>query len=201
MASVASMTTRDTRQERAVGRVGHAGVGRRRGWVALLAVAAFVVKGGLAMAFTLSSNAFSASATIPKKYTCDATDVSPPLTWTDVPDGTKAFALICDDPDAPVGTWVHWVLFDLPAAALSLSEGVPATETLADGSKQGFNDFRRIGYGGPCPPKGPAHRYYFKLYALDSPTGLKPRANKADVLRAIEGHVLGEAVLMGKYQR
>lgn len=153
------------------------------------------------MAFELKSSAFKASENIPKKYTCEGPDVSPPLSWTDPPAGTRAFALIMDDPDAPVGTWVHWVLYDLPATTRELGEAVPTKEMLSSGARQGVNDFRRVGYGGPCPPPGPAHRYFFKLYALDQETGLKPRASKQQVLDAIKGHILGETQLMGKYKR
>ncbi len=153
------------------------------------------------MALTLSSSAFNPGAEIPKQYTCEGKDVSPPLSWSGTPAGTKSFALIADDPDAPVGTWVHWVLYDLPANATELPQGVPPSETLPSGGTQGTNDFRKTGYGGPCPPPGKPHRYFFKLYALDAPTKLKARATKAEVLRAIEGHVLAQAELMGTYKR
>jgi Raf kinase inhibitor-like YbhB/YbcL family protein len=153
------------------------------------------------MAFTLSSAAFKPGGAIPTSHTCDGADRSPTLSWNGAPAGTKGFALIMDDPDAPVGTWVHWVLYEIPASATDLPQGVPADDTLASGAKQGINDFRKTGYGGPCPPPGKAHRYFFKLYALDAPTSLKARATKAEVLRAIEGHVLAEAELMGTYKR
>ncbi len=153
------------------------------------------------MALTLSSPAFTAGAQIPKEYTCEGKDDSPALSWSGAPGGTKRFALIADDPDAPMGTWVHWVVYDLPGDASGLPRAVPTTETLTGGGKQGVNDFRKTGYGGPCPPPGRPHRYFFKLYALDAPTNLKPRASKAQVLRAIEGHVLGQAELMGTFQR
>jgi Raf kinase inhibitor-like YbhB/YbcL family protein len=150
---------------------------------------------------TLRSPAFQSGADIPRKYTCDADDVSPPLHWQNTPAGTQAYALIAEDPDAPGGIWVHWVAYDLPAKTAALTEALPKTETLANGAKQGVNDFRKVGYGGPCPPPGPAHRYYFKLYALDIATALRPRASKAQLLEAIKGHVLGEADLMGRYKR
>ncbi len=171
--------------------------------VALLGFVATVgkVKGGEAMAFEIKSSAFIQGQAIPKKYTCDGPDVSPQLTWTDPPTGTKSFALIADDPDAPMGTWVHWVLYDLPAEARQLPEGVPKQETLPDGTKQGMNDFRRIGYGGPCPPPGKPHRYFFKLYAVDKKIGLPPRATKQQVLDAIQDHILSQAQLMGTYKR
>jgi Raf kinase inhibitor-like YbhB/YbcL family protein len=150
----------------------------------------------------LTSSAFHAGQTIPAKYTCEGEDISPPLEWNDVPaGGAKSLALICDDPDAPVGTWVHWVLYDLPVTAGELAENVPASDSLSLGAKQGMNDFRRVGYGGPCPPPGKPHRYYFKLYAIDIQLTLKPRATKQQLLRAMDGHILAEAQLMGTYQR
>lgn len=154
-----------------------------------------------AMAFEIKSAAFKEGEGIPKKYSCDGQDLSVPLTWTDPPAGTHSFALIADDPDAPMGTWVHWVLYDLPAETRQLPEGVPKQETLKDGAKQGMTDFRSIGYGGPCPPPGPAHRYFFKLYAVDRKIDIKPGATKRQVLESIKGHTLGEAQLMGRYKR
>ncbi len=153
------------------------------------------------MAFTLTSTAFEGGKEIPRQYTCEGKDVSPPLRWAGAPSGAKSFALIADDPDAPVGTWVHWVLYDVPGSAADLPEGMSMAETLPSGARQGLNDFRKVGYGGPCPPPGKPHRYFFRLYALDAPTGLPPRAHKAEVLKAIEGHVLGQAELMGTYRR
>ena len=149
----------------------------------------------------LKSSAFIEGADLPRKHTCDAEDISPLLRWSNVPAGTKAFALIADDPDAPAGTWVHWVIYDLPVETKQLAEGTAKTETLEHGAKQGTNDFRRVGYRGPCPPSGSPHRYFFKLYALDAPTNLKPGATKRELLNAIQGHILGEAQLMGRYQR
>lgn len=156
---------------------------------------------GAAMTIQLTSKAFEEGATIPKVHTCDAEDVSPPLMWSDVPEGAKSLALICDDPDAPMGTWVHWVLYDLPADVTGLPQGVPKAETLDNGAKQGVTDFRRVGYGGPCPPPGKPHRYFFKLYAIDKNLGLEPGVKKSDVLKAMEGHVLAEGQLMGTYGR
>lgn len=153
------------------------------------------------MAFALTSTAFSEGGEIPRDATCDGADRSPALAWSDPPAGTRAFALVCDDPDAPAGTWVHWVIYDLPGEVRSLPEGMPTERTLPSGAKQGQNDFGRIGYGGPCPPRGPAHRYYFRLYALDAPTPLGPGALKAQVMSAIQGHILGEAQIMGRYRR
>ena len=137
---------------------------------------------------------------IPRKHTCDGEDVAPPLTWTEVPDGAKTIALIGDDPDAPMGTWVHWVLFNLPANVKELAGATPPDKELSSGAKQGKNDFRRIGYGGPCPPGG-THRYFFKLCALDIALNLAAGATKADLLKAMQGHVLAEGRLMGKYKR
>ncbi len=149
----------------------------------------------------LTSTAFTNGAAIPAKHTCDAKNVSPPLKWSGVPAGTKSLALIADDPDAPVGTWVHWVLYDLPATTTELSEDVPKSQYLAGGAKQGLNDFRYLGYGGPCPPPGKPHRYFFKLYALDTVLDLKPGLKKKDLESAMQKHTLGEAQLMGTYQR
>ena len=153
------------------------------------------------MAFAIRSTAFSAGGTIPKRYTCDGPDVPPPLSWTEPPAGTKSLALIMDDPDAPVGTWVHWVLYNLPASTRELAEGTPTSETLANGARQGTNDFRKIGYGGPCPPQGPAHRYFFKLHALDTELNLAPGATKKQLEAAIAGHILTQAELIGRYGR
>jgi hypothetical protein len=153
------------------------------------------------MAMELRSGAFDHGKTIPRKHTCDGPDLSPPLEWSGVPAGAQSFALICDDPDAPMGTWVHWVLYDLPADTRSLQEGVPTTETLPRGGAQGRNDFGRIGYGGPCPPPGRPHRYFFKLYALDARVNLAPGATKEELVRAMKGHVLDQAELMGTYGR
>jgi Raf kinase inhibitor-like YbhB/YbcL family protein len=152
------------------------------------------------MVIKVTSTALEEGGMIPKKYTCDDRDISPPLAWDDVPDGTKSLALICDDPDAPMGTWVHWVLFDLPGDIRELSENIPPKKTFENGAKHGLNDFREFGYGGPCPPGG-THRYYFKVYALDRETGLEPGTTKAQLLRAIEGHILAEGKLMGRYRR
>ena len=153
------------------------------------------------MAFELKSSAFSAGGDIPKKFTCDGPDLSPTLNWGDAPASTQSISLIVDDPDAPAGTWVHWVLYDLPASARALPEGVPGDQELKNGARQGRNDFGKTGYGGPCPPPGRPHRYFFKLYALDAKTNLKPGASKADVEKAMRGHILAQAELMGRYKR
>jgi len=152
------------------------------------------------MALEVVSPAFAAGGMIPRKHTCDGEDVSPEISWSGVPAGTRSFALICDDPDAPAGTWVHWVVFNLPAAVSRLPEALPAEPALPSGGRQGKNDFRRIGYGGPCPPSG-THRYVFKVYALDRLLDLEPGATKAQVEAAMKGHVLAEGSLMGRYRR
>jgi Raf kinase inhibitor-like YbhB/YbcL family protein len=156
--------------------------------------------GGEKMGIEITSTAFKDGGLIPSMYTCDGADISPPLQWDVVPEGTRSIALICDDPDAPMGTFVHWVLFDLPAEARELAENIPPDKTLPNGAKQGTTDFRRIGYGGPCPPSG-THRYFFKIYALDTEIDLAAGANKSQLLRAMEGHILGQGQLIGKYKR
>lgn len=148
----------------------------------------------------LTSKAFAPGEMIPKKYTCDGPDVSPPLAWAEVPEGTRSLALICDDPDAPVGTWVHWVYYNIPPDIDGLPENVSTQDKPVSGGMQGINDFRRKGYGGPCPPGG-THRYYFKLYALDIKLNLKAGANKQTLLEAMQGHVRAETELVGKYRR
>jgi len=153
------------------------------------------------MSFEITSSAFSDGGMIPKRFTCDGPDVSPQLGWTRAPAGTQGFALIMDDPDAPVGTWVHWVIYNLPANTRELPEGVEKQEQLASGATQGRNDFRRIGYGGPCPPPGKPHRYYFKLNALDTELTLKAGATKPELERAMKSHILGKTELMGRYGR
>jgi Raf kinase inhibitor-like YbhB/YbcL family protein len=157
--------------------------------------------GESSMSFNLESAAFKSGEDIPKKFTCEGADVSPHLKWGDPPAGTKSLALIADDPDAPVGTWVHWVMYDLEPPIKELQEGFPKSEEILGIGKQGLNDFRRLGYGGPCPPPGKAHRYYFKLYALDTKLNMKPKATKQDVERAMQGHILAQTELMGKYKR
>jgi Raf kinase inhibitor-like YbhB/YbcL family protein len=153
------------------------------------------------MNLPLTSSAFSEGQPIPPKYTGQGEDLSPPLKWTNAPVKTKSFALIADDPDAPMGTWVHWVLYDLPPTTTALAEDVAKTQYTTGNAKQGLNDFHRLGYGGPCPPPGKPHRYCFKLYALDRVLDLKPGATKKDVEVAMNGHVLAEGQLLGTYQR
>ena len=154
-----------------------------------------------AMAMELTSSAFAEGARIPARYTCAGEDVSPPLKWSDAPERAESLALICDDPDAPRGTWVHWVLYGLPADVTELAEAVPATETLPNGAMQGTTDFGRVGYGGPCPPPGGPHRYFFKLYALDTELDLQPGATKKQLLAAMNDHILAQAQLMGTFER
>lgn len=151
---------------------------------------------GVVMAFSLSSAAFQQESLIPPQYTCDGVDISPQLAWTDAPKNTQSFALIFDDPDAPMGNWVHWVLFNIPAHITELSEDakIPA------GAKDGLNSWGRLGYGGPCPPDR-IHRYYFKLYALDTVLDIPERSKKEDVEKAMNGHILAKAELMGRYDR
>jgi Raf kinase inhibitor-like YbhB/YbcL family protein len=152
------------------------------------------------MTITITSSGFTEGGMIPKKYTCDAEDISPDLKWSGVPKEAKSLALICDDPDAPVGTWVHWVLFNLPADVSSLSAGAAPDAVLKNGALQGKNDFRKLGYGGPCPPGG-THRYFFKIYALDTLLSLESGSTKSQLLAAMKGHILAEGQLMGKYKR
>ena len=152
------------------------------------------------MTISVRSSVFQEGGMIPPKYTCDGDDMSPPLEWTGIPQGTKSLALISDDPDAPVGTWVHWVMWNIPSDLNGLVEDVPPHPQLPDGSRQGLSDFRRPGYGGPCPPSG-VHRYYFKVYALDAMLDLPSSTRKADLLKAMNGHILAEGQLMGKYRR
>jgi Raf kinase inhibitor-like YbhB/YbcL family protein len=153
------------------------------------------------MAFAISSASFPSGGDIPKKYTCDGADISPELSWTEPPQGTKSFAVIAEDPDAPAGTWTHWVLFDLSPETTSLAESVNKIDELPGGERQGRNDFRKIGYNGPCPPPGKPHRYFYKIFALGEKLNLEPGASKADVEKAMEGLILGQAEWMGKYQR
>ena len=153
------------------------------------------------MALVVSSSAFQEGGEIPTKYTCEGQDVSPALTWSEPPAETRSFTLIVDDPDAPVGVFTHWVLFNLPADSRGIPEAVPTQAQLPDGSLQGKNDFGKIGYGGPCPPPGRPHRYQFTLYALDQTLDLKAGASKKQALDAMQGHILAQGRLTGTYQR
>jgi Raf kinase inhibitor-like YbhB/YbcL family protein len=184
------------------------GDSRVGGAVALLVAAAWAAaalgSGGAAMAFELRSSSFTPNGSIPRAYTCEGDDRSPPLAWSDAPAGTKSFVLIVDDPDAPDPraprmTWVHWVLYDLPAGTAALPEGVTAA-ALPAGTRQGLNDWKRTGYGGPCPPIG-RHRYFFKLSALDVALPDLGSATKAQLEQAMQGHVLATAELIGTYQK
>ena len=148
----------------------------------------------------LTSSAFKEGEAIPRQYTCDGVNISPPLEWNAAPKTAKTIALIADDPDAPSGTWVHWVFYNLPAENIGLVENAPATENLKAGGYQGKNDFGKIGYGGPCPPSG-THRYFFKIYALDAELPLKAGATKAELEKAMQGHIMAQSQLMGTYSR
>jgi Raf kinase inhibitor-like YbhB/YbcL family protein len=185
------------------------------GWIAMGAAAGLllacgwkssVVEGagmekGAAMSFALQSPQWKLGADIPVQFTCDGDDISPPLHWDAPPQGTQSMSLVVEDPDAPGGTFIHWVLYDLPAGTRELPENVPQQGNLASGARQGRNGFGRIGYGGPCPPPGPAHRYYFRLYALDRKTELGTGAGRADLDRAMRGHILAQTEFMGRYKR
>lgn len=155
----------------------------------------------VAKKFSLTSPAFGDHERIPDKYTCDGADLSPPLHWEGHPKETVSFVLIVDDPDAPAGTFTHWVIYNIPGDVNKLEEGVPQVEKLPFGALQGVNDFNQIGYGGPCPPSGKPHRYVFKMYALDTVLDLGPGASKDEVLKAMSEHILAEATLTGIYSR
>jgi hypothetical protein len=152
------------------------------------------------MTFNLRTTAFTSGELIPQKYTCDGEDISPQLEWGDLPENVQGFALICDDPDAPVGTWTHWVLYNIPAEMRVLPEAIPPDADLADSSRHGKNSWGRLGYGGPCPPSG-THRYFFRLYALDRLLDLAAGASQKQLLQAMEGHILAQAELVGRYTR
>lgn len=169
-------------------------------WSVLVSAALSSVLVAQGVEMDLNSQAFRPGGMIPAKYTCDGANISPPLTLPDPPAGTKSFALIMDDPDAPVGTWVHWVIWNIPATTRALEENVPKTASLPNGTRQGTNDFKRIGYGGPCPPSG-THRYFFKLYALDSTLNLPPETTKSVLEDTMRRHILGQSELIGKYTR
>lgn len=152
------------------------------------------------MAMTILSPAFGAGEVIPAEFTCDGLNVSPPLVFKNIPAEAKSLAVIVDDPDAPAGTWVHWIAFNIPPGTNEMARNIPPRKELSNGMRQGMNDFRRIGYGGPCPPGG-THRYFFKLYALDVLLNLAPGATKAQLLEAMKGHILAQAELVAKYRR
>lgn len=174
--------------------------------VALTALGLQVVPGTLVaaggnMTFSISSSDFPNGGDIPKKFTCDGADGSPELSWTEPPAGTQSLALIADDPDAPGGTFTHWVLYNLPASVRNLAANVSKVDELPNGARQGRNGFRKIGYGGPCPPPGKPHRYFFKLFALDQKLDLKPGSGKEEVENALQGNTLAKAEIVGKYGR
>lgn len=152
------------------------------------------------MEITLKSPSFEEGEMIPVRFTCDGEDISPELVWESIPTGCQTMAIICDDPDAPMGTWVHWVIYNIPADLGRLEERVPSLDILPSGAAQGSNSWRRIGYGGPCPPGG-THRYFFKIYALDTRLDLEPGASKSRLTEAMEGHILAQGHLMGRYSR
>ncbi len=154
------------------------------------------------MAFAVKSSAFPNGGEIPRKYTCAGENISPALSWSEVPGQARTLALIADDPDAPAGTWTHWLIWNIPVRATSLSEGVPAShESLPNGARQGKNDFGRIGYGGPCPPPGRPHRYFFRLYALGAMLDVKSGASRSELESAMKPHVLAETEWMGLFKR
>ncbi len=153
------------------------------------------------MTLDVASPAFDSGDPIPPRYTCDGQNVSPPLRWSGVPEDAVALAVVADDPDAPRGTWVHWVLYGLDAGRSGLPEDVPARESVLDGALQGRNDFKDIGYGGPCPPAGQRHRYFFRVFALDARPDLGAGSTRDELLEAMDGHVLARGELMGTYRR
>lgn len=155
------------------------------------------------MTLTITTDAFGNGQPIPARYTCDGENISPPLSWSGVPEGTASLAIVVDDPDAPGGTFAHWLIYDLAPEIAGLPEQIPADKILRDlaDACQGMNDFRQIGYGGPCPPRGTPHRYYFRLFALDRTLGVGPGVPRNDLDRVMRGHVLGEAQIMGTFRR
>ncbi|MEN6357997.1 MAG: YbhB/YbcL family Raf kinase inhibitor-like protein [Armatimonadota bacterium] len=150
------------------------------------------------MTIQVTSAAFKEGESIPSKYTCKGSNISPPLVWTNIPSAAKTIALIADDPDAPMGTWVHWVLYNLPGNINELPEAVPNEQHLQNGASQGVNSSGKVGYQGPCPPSG-THRYYFKVYALDTQLKLSDGTTKSQLLEAMKGHILAEGRLMGRF--
>lgn len=153
------------------------------------------------MAFTLTTSAFAPGAAIPNRYTCQGEDISPALEWKDAPAKTASFALIMDDPDAPSGVWVHWVVWNVPRSATSLQQALPKDGRLNDGPQQGRNSFGKTGYNGPCPPPGQTHRYFFRLYALDGKVNPSDGADRSQLDAAMKGHVLAQAEYMGTFHR
>lgn len=160
-----------------------------------------LVLSSAAFGMDLESKSFKNRGYIPEKYTCDSSDISPELRWSDAPPATKSFAIICDDPDAPMGTWVHWVIFNIPAQKNSLKENISKVSILPSGIIQGMNSYRSFGYRGPCPPSGKPHRYFFKLYALDTILSLSQSPTKDELLKAMDGHILSTTQIIGLYKR
>ena len=167
----------------------------------VIAIILTVALGPSAWCLELESASFKNRAFIPEKYTCDSSDISPQLRWSDAPPATKSFAIICDDPDAPIGTWVHWVIFNIPAKKNSLRENISKVSILPNGMIQGINSFGSFGYRGPCPPSGKPHRYFFKLYALDTILTLSKNPDKNELLKAMDGHILSTTQIHGLYKR
>jgi Raf kinase inhibitor-like YbhB/YbcL family protein len=170
------------------------------GLTLLLAATAALSQGGR-MPFQITTTAFQHEHDIPAKYTCKGADVSPALAWSGAPAGAKSLVLIVDDPDAPAGTWTHWVAYNIPASVSQFAEGVAKDGQLKDGTRQGTNDFGKLGYNGPCPPPGNPHRYFFRLYALNAKLDLKPGASRQELDAALAGKVLSQTELMGKFKR
>ncbi len=169
------------------------------GVIIIFIIALFI--GENAVALEIRSASFKSSEEIPLRYTYNDENLSPHLSWSDVPPGTRSFVIICEDPDAPLKAWVHWIIFNIPKDTRELKEGQSAQEILDNGAIQGSNDFGNLGYDGPAPPPASSHRYIFKLYALDTMLNLKPRTAKKELLKAIQGHIIGEAKLIGTYGR
>tara|TARA_B100000315_G_C14375944_1_gene495169 strand:- start:68 stop:583 length:516 start_codon:yes stop_codon:yes gene_type:complete len=152
-------------------------------------------------ALEIKSEVFKQKGYIPDRYSCDAQDFSPSLSWSQVPQGTKSLAIICDDPDAPFKIWVHWVIFNIPSGISSLEENISKEKLNELSAVEGLNDFGRLGYNGPCPPAGKPHRYFFTLYALDTTLSLEEGVGKKELVEAMQGHILAETKVIGLYQR
>ncbi|MBV9623542.1 MAG: YbhB/YbcL family Raf kinase inhibitor-like protein [Acidobacteria bacterium] len=200
------MPSRNSRLK-ALGLTAAASPGRKEGCLVLLRILLLFIaignlwaQGGRGRSFVLTSPAFAAGDMIPKKFTCDGADISPGLTWAGAPDRTQSLAVIADDPDAPAGTWTHWIVWNIRPQT-TIPEAVAKVESLSNGIRQGRNDFKNIGYGGPCPPPGKPHRYFFRLYALDSELEIKAGGDRTELEHAMKGHVLAQAELMGRYGR
>ena len=173
---------------------------KNKGKVYILLLIFFIGCGANASSLEIKSDAFKEGGYIPARYTCESDNLSPPLSWSKAPEGTKSFALICDDPDAPMGTWVHWVVFNIPPEITYLEENALGRGKILSGIREGINDFRKHAYGGPCPPSG-THRYFFKVYALDTMLDISPNSQKSDLENAMKGHILAEGQIIGLYKR